>query len=263
MYNKRQNEIIQYLTEVKFAKIEQLAERFQVSAETIRRDLMEFEKDSCVKRVRGGAVYNNLRGREIAFEKKLEGHQKEKTAIAHLAASYVQDEDALALGNGSGTIALARCLAREKNRLTVITNSPDIAYILNENSSNSVYMTSGRLRKHNRSIVGSLCTDCLDNFKVDKSIVCIDGVSRKDGITEYNTEEASAIKKMLEIGHTRIVLCEFSKFSEVAFHKVCDAEELDYIFTDWNISMKEVKAWSELDVKVVAASPEDGDSDFK
>ena len=70
MYNKRQKEIIRFLSEAKFAKMEQLAEQFQVSLETIRRDLLELEKDSSIKRVRGGAVYNNLRAKEMEYEKK-------------------------------------------------------------------------------------------------------------------------------------------------------------------------------------------------
>ena len=158
------------------------------------------------------------------------------------------------MSNGTTSLALARCLAERKNQLTVITNSPDVAIVLNENKSSSVYLTSGYLRKHNRSLVGSMSSDTLGNFRVDKAIVSIDGISIQDGVTEYNTEEAAVLKKMLEIGHTRMVLCEFSKFSEVAFNKVCSAEQIDYVFTDWNISSKEVKAWADINVKVVAAS---------
>ncbi|MCI8958374.1 MAG: DeoR/GlpR transcriptional regulator [Lachnospiraceae bacterium] len=65
MYNERQKKIIHHLSEVRVAKIEELAELFHVSMETIRRDLMELEKDSSIKRIRGGAVYNNLRAREM------------------------------------------------------------------------------------------------------------------------------------------------------------------------------------------------------
>ena len=65
MYNERQKKIIPHLSEVRVAKIEELAELFHVSMETIRRDLMELEKDSSIKRIRGGAVYNNLRAREM------------------------------------------------------------------------------------------------------------------------------------------------------------------------------------------------------
>lgn len=254
MLNKRQREIVRYLSEVKFSKIEQLAGVFQVSIETIRRDLMELEKDSSVKRVRGGAVYNNLRAQEMEFERKLEKNQMEKQAIARLAAEYINDGDAIAISNGTTSLALAHCLSERKNQLTVITNSPDVAFVLNENKTSNVYLTSGYLRKHNRSLVGSMGIDTLDNFRVDKAIVSIDGISIKDGVTEYNTEEAAVLKKLLEIGHTRMVLCEFSKFSEVAFNKVCSARQIDYVFTDWNISSKEVKAWADINVKVVAAS---------
>ena len=138
MQNKRQGEIVRYLSEVKFSKIEQLAEVFQVSIETIRRDLLELEKDSSIKRIRGGAVYNNLRAQEMEFERKLEKNQMEKQAIARLASEYINDGDAIAMSNGTTSLALARCLAERKNQLTVITNSPDVAIVLNENKTLSL-----------------------------------------------------------------------------------------------------------------------------
>ena len=65
MYNERQKEMIKYLSEVKFARAEQLSERFQVSLETVRRDLMVLEQGSSIRKVRGGAVYSNLRAKEM------------------------------------------------------------------------------------------------------------------------------------------------------------------------------------------------------
>lgn len=253
MYRKRQSEIINYLSDVKVAKIEQLAEIFQVSIETIRRDLMELEKDSVVKRIWGGVVYNNLRAREWAYEKRMEDRPIEKQAIARLAADYIKDGEAIVMNNGTANLELARVLVMEKDGLTIITNSPQIAVLLNENESHRVFMTAGYLRKHNKSLVGSLCRESLDNFKVDKAILSIDGASVEHGITEYNTEEAATIRKMMEIGHTKMVLCEYSKFNEVALNKICSAEEIDYIFTDWNITSKEVKLWGDMNVKVLAA----------
>lgn len=253
MHSKRQNEMIRYLSETRFARIEQLAELYHVSMETIRRDLLELEKDSAVKRVRGGVVYNSLRAQEVEYEKRMENNQIEKHAIAKLAAGYINDGDAIVLNNGTATLELARRLAEMRKQLTVVTNSPNIALVLNENKGISVYLTSGYLRKHNKSLVGSLCSDCLDNFKVDKAFVNIDGISIEDGVTQYNTEEAAVVRKMLDIGHTKIVLCEYSKFNEVAFNRVCPAEYIDCIFTDWNISPKEVKSWGDINIKVMVA----------
>lgn len=58
---------------------------------------------------------------------------------------------------------------------------------------------------------------------------------------------------MMEIGHTKMLLCEYSKFNEVALNKICLAEEIDYIFTDWNITSKEIKIWGDMEVKVLVA----------
>lgn len=253
-YNRRQEAIIRYLAEVKFVRTEHLAEMFQVSPETIRRDLLELEKDSSVKKVRGGAVHSCLRAQELEYEKRMESNQVEKHAIALAAVAYINNGDAIAMNNGSGTLELAKVLAKERETLTIITNSPDIAVVLNEGKGNQVYLTSGYLRKHNKSLVGSMCRECLGNFKVDKSILSIDGISIQDGVMEYHAEEADILRKMLEIGHTKVILCEYEKFSEVALNRVCSAEMVDYIFTDWNISMRERKEWEKIGVKVVAAA---------
>lgn len=254
MHSKRQEEIRHYLSENKFARIDWLAELFHVSAETIRRDLMELEKDSPVKRVRGGATYSSLRAQEMEYEKRMENNQPQKRAIALLASEYIRDGDAIVMNNGTSNLELAEILRTSSKSLTVVTNSPQIAILLNENRNHNVYLTSGYLRKHNKSLVGSICSECLSYFKVDKAIVNIDGISIEDGVTEYNTEEAAVIRKMLKIGHVRMVLCEYSKFNEVAFNKVCSMKEIDYVFTDWSIPPREMKAWKEIGVKVLAAA---------
>ena len=91
MYSERQREMLRYLSEVKFAKVEQLSDLFHVSIETIRRDLLELEKDSSVKRIRGGATYSSFRAKELEFSKKMESNQQEKLAIAQAAAEYINE----------------------------------------------------------------------------------------------------------------------------------------------------------------------------
>lgn len=253
MFSKRQEAILRYLSENRFSRIEWMAELFHVSAETIRRDLMELERDSSIKRVRGGAVYSSLRAQEMEYEKRMETNQPEKRAIARLACEYIQEGDAIVMNNGTSNLALAGLLRESSKSLTIVTNSPQIAIVLNENKNHSVYLTAGYLRKHNKSLVGSICGECLNYFKVDKTILNIDGISIEDGVTEYNTEEAAVIRKMLKIGRTRMVLCESGKFNEVAFNKICSLEEIDYVFTDWNLSPREIKAWKGLSVKILVA----------
>lgn len=258
MYNERQKDILRHLSEVKVEKAERLAEMYQVSLETIRRDLNELEKDSSIKRIRGGAVYSSLRAKELEFAKKMEKNPEGKNAIANLAMEYINDGDAIAMNNGITTLALAKCLQRGRTGLTVVTNSPDIALILSDNEQNQIFLTGGYLRKHNKSLVGSMCGEGIEYFKVDKTILSIDGISVEDGVTEYNTEEASILRKMLKIAHTKMILCENSKFSEIAFNKVCDASDIDYVFTDCSVPQKDIRAWADVGVKVLFPSERDG-----
>lgn len=254
MLNKRQNEIVLFLAEAKTAKIEQLSKVFEVSVETIRRDLLELERESAVKRIRGGAVFNNYRAQEIEYEKRMGHNQVEKQAIARLAAKYINDGDALAINNGTSNIELAHIIKKTHKNLTIITNSPTIAFTLNENETHQIFLPAGNLRRHNKSLVGGICLDSLENFKVDKCILNIDGLSAEDGVMEYNTEEAAVARKMLEISRTHMILCEYSRFNEVAFNRVCPAQTIDYVFTDWHVSAKEIRDWNAINVKVLSAT---------
>lgn len=253
MYTDRQEKLLKYLSEVRFARVDQLADQFHMSVETIRRDLIDLERDGYIQRTRGGATFNKYRAKELDFEKKLATNQAAKIEIARVACNYIEDGSAIAMGNGSGNIALARQLAETKENLTVVTTSYDVANIINENPSFMVFVASGVLRKHNRSIVGPHCIDCLDRFRVDKTIINVDGLSIEDGITQYNLDEAAVASKLVQIAHTKIILTESSKFDTIAFSRVCDSREIDYIFTDWGFSAQDTKKWSEIGVKVMSA----------
>ncbi|MCI8950104.1 MAG: DeoR/GlpR transcriptional regulator [Lachnospiraceae bacterium] len=254
MHRKRQKEMLSYLSEVKFAKTEQLAVKFCVSAETIRRDLLELEEAAFVKRVRGGAIYTSVHPYEFQSQYSNGASSAEVQAIAKLTCEMIRDGEAVAVNNSAFGRELARFLLETKKQLTVVTNSPKLAMMLNETKSHVVYLTSGRLQNRNKSVTGSMCIACLGNFKVDKAIVSVDGISIADGAMAHDREEADVIRKMLEISHTKIVLCPYEAFHKTEFHKACPAKQIDYIITDWNISSKEIKNWSEIQVKVLAAA---------
>lgn len=256
MLNKRQNQILTYLAQVKFASNEQIAAELGISVETVRRNLVQMEGLTAIERVRGGATYNNRRAQEVEYDQRLKTLTREKNAIAELALNYIEDGEAIAIGNGAISLALAKLLSRKRENLTVITNSPEIGTELNKNPSNIVYLTPGCLRKHNGSLTGSLCIDFLKLFCVDKSIISVDGISVETGITEYNTDEAAVLRQMLNIARVKIVLCEFTKFKEVGLNKICDIDDVDDIFTDWNCTYYDMKQWSNHSVRINIA-PED------
>lgn len=256
MLNKRQNEILAYLARVKAATNEQIAGELGVSVETVRRNLMRMEEEAPIERVRGGAAYSNRRAQEITYDERLKSHAREKNAIAELASELIENGEAIAIGNGAISLALARHLSLNRERLTIITNSPEIGAVFNKNTSNTVYLTPGYLRKHNGSLIGSMCVDFLNMFKVDKTVVSVDGVSIEHGITEYNPEEAAVLRQMLRIGRIKMVLCEFTKFKEIGLNKICDIDEVDDVFTDWNFPYYDLKEWRSHSVRMHIAPEE-------
>ena len=243
MLNKRQKEILAYLTRVRSASNEQIADSIGVSIETVRRNLMKMEGEAPIERFRGGATYQNLRAQEMEYDERQKTYTEEKEAIARLALDFIESGEAIAIGNGTISLALAAQLALHRNRLKVITNSPRIGETLNQNPTHEVYLTAGYLRKHNGSLIGSMCVDFIHQFKVDKAIISVDGVSIENGVTEYNVEEAAVLRNLLHIARVKMVLCEFTKFKEVGLNKICNIDGVDDIFTDWNFKYYDLKKW--------------------
>ncbi len=252
MQNVRKKQILNYLIEKRSARVEELAAHFDVSAETIRRDLLEFEQQGFIKRYRGGALLSGLRSREVPFELRISIDGIEKKAIADKVASLVKDGDSVAMNVGTTTYMIAEQLVEKKN-LTVVTNSFDVAKILAENPTSDVYVIGGKLRGDVLGTSGGLGSELLDGFRVDKAILSIGGISLESGVTDYHVNEAQIQKRMLSIAAEKILACEYRKFNVVALNKLCDIAEIDYLVTDWNVPEKILDEYRAMGVTVLTA----------
>ncbi len=250
--NKRQEKEVAYLAEENFVKVEQLAKRYNVSNETIRRDLLLLEAEGYIRRTHGGAEFDNLRAQEKQYETRTQRNFEEKKALAALAFDFIEDGDTLAMNTGTSTLELAKLLVK-RNHLTIITNSLDIAVTIGRNPSNNIYLPGGYLRMEGRGLSGAMCCEDLSRFRVDKTILSVGGITLEDGVTEYHVEESAAIREMIAIGNKTMVLADYSKFKEVALNKICDIKEIDYIFTDWNTPVREISLCRGKGVKVYVA----------
>lgn len=250
----RHDEILKILAEERQVKIEPLAKRFNVSIETIRRDLKALEKRQLIRRVHGGAVYDSLRARETAFDSREIKNPREKRAVAKATADLINDGDALAISNGTSTLEVAKALSG-KNCLTVVTNSIQIAQEMVENDTNDVYLISGRLRKEGLGLSGTSGCEYLRKFRVDKAILSVGGISIDHGVTDYHVEEAEIMRTMLEIANQKIVITDYTKLTLSGLNKICDVKDVDIIVSDWNTPIREQNGYRELGVKVHIADP--------
>lgn len=226
----RQAAIVDALTGGGTLSVSDLADRLAVSAETIRRDLKLLADAGTVVKTHGRAALSRERG-EAPFDRRMRENAEAKRAIAALVAGLVEDGDSVMLDTGTTTSFVARALLARR-RLTVVTNSSDVARTLSVVNDNTVYMAGGRLRADNGAAFGAAAVEFVRRFRVRHAIVSIGAIDAAAGVTDYDFEEAEFGREVLACGDGRIVVTDASKFGRRALVRVCGFDGFDTIVTD-------------------------------
>lgn len=231
----RQDRMEEVVQEHGFARVADLARRFEVSAVTVRSDLQSLEERGAVRRIRGGAVPPTVAPAERPFEAAEQDSAPEKAQIAAHAARLVADGDTVLLDVGTTTTAIARALmARTELRdVTVFTNALNVALELERAAPRlSVVVTGGSLRPLQHSLVNPLATVILERLRTSVAFIGCNGVDARHGVTNVNLPEAEVKRSMLLAARRRVVVADGSKIGEVELAKVCDVREIGLLISD-------------------------------
>lgn len=217
-------------------KVEPLAKRFQVSNETIRRDLDALEQLGMLKRVYGGAVKDSYTNGEPPYLQRQNINQAAKRAIGQKAATLLKDGDTIVIDTGTTVMELARSIKGVK-QLTVLTSSLPVASLLIESMNQGVFngkviLLGGEVNPEQQSISGPLCEKMLETFHVDKAFVSVGGVSLATGISDYDINESMVSRIMTEVAKEVIVMADQSKIGVQAFCKIVSLDAVDVIISD-------------------------------
>lgn len=229
-YSKRHSAILRILQEEGTCSIADLAQRMDVSLETIRRDVKPLTDAGEVLKVHG-AVTLPFQVGEAPFERRMRENADAKRAIATLTARHIQDGDSIMLDTGTTTSYLAREL-RKRRDLTVVTNSSDIARTLATVNGNTVYMAGGALRGDSGAAFGHAAVDFVSRFQVHHAIISIGAMAAGAGAMDYNLEEAEFARVVLSRGGSRIIVSDCSKFGRQGLVRVCGFSDFDMLLTD-------------------------------
>lgn len=249
---KRKDEIIRLLAENRIMKAGDLAERFRVSMETIRRDLSELEDMKLIRRVHGGAVLYTEYGIEPDYTYRTTENYEEKLLIGKKAAELVKDGDSIIIDIGTTTLEFARFLKGKKN-LTVLTNSLKIAYELMSEKEISVILLGGKVRFGEGTTSGYWSEEMIGSFFADKLFLGVGAMMPECGIMDYHIEETNLRRHYLKHTKQVIALADYSKFGIKALNHVCRSEQLDYLITDEKTEKKTLKDLRDLGIKVIIA----------
>lgn len=251
MRDRRKDEIIKLLTQNRTLKVGELANRFQVSMETIRRDLNELEETKMIRRVHGGAILNTQYGVIPDYTHRTIENRDEKILIGKKAAEFVEDGDCIIIDTGTTTFEFSKYLKNKKN-LTVFTNSIKIGLEL-EAEGITVILIGGKIRSQEGITSGCWAKQMVDDIFVDKLFLGVDAVAPESGIMHFHIEEGNLRRQFAHHAKQVFGLADYSKFGGKALYQVCKTEQIDYIITDEKADKELVKELRNRGVQVVIA----------
>lgn len=222
-------------------RVTTLCQELNVSAVTIRNDLIELEKQGVLARSHGGAIMtgSSRLGYERPFHEQQEHFAAEKERIGRYAANLVTDGDIIILDVGTTTTQVARHLPAECH-VTVVTNSLNIALELERFPKVTVLVIGGTLRPLQHSLVNPYATLLLSQVHADKLFLGCNGISAQAGVTNANLQEAEVKQAMLKAAKQVIVVADGSKVGGVAAAHIANLTDIDLLVTDKKANPQEL-----------------------
>ena len=250
---KRKELLIERLRKDGYVHATDIAEELNISAATIRRDLIELEKEGYCIRKRGGAVRSTQSvTMELPYDIKKNRNTAEKNRIANKALELIENGETILLDAGSTVYALA-CLLHTKEQLTVITNDLNIAVKLAANPKVNLICTGGIARPNVYTLQGIQVVEFINNLKVDKSFIGADAIHSDGTISNVNIDEVPIKQAMIRSADQVILLTDASKFRLTGFAKVSMICDMDYVITDGNVPQNVLENCQENEVKIIIA----------
>lgn len=215
----------------KTIQVSELMERFNVSVETVRRDLAHLEKTGILKRVHGGAVKEIIDSRQTGISQRESENWIQKLEIGEIVSSYLSEGETIAFDSGTTSHALIKVIKNNFRKMTVLTN---YLPVINElvDTEFTVVSSGGALESGTEAFVGELALNNLGRFHVDKSFITISGISLTKGLTDFGFNEIEIKKKLMNIASEVYVIADSTKFSVISLLDVCDFKNVKAIFTD-------------------------------
>jgi DeoR family glycerol-3-phosphate regulon repressor len=211
--------------------VDGLAAEFQVSPETIRRDLALLAENGTLLKVHGGARRVRLSA-EGSFDERMDEAASGKAEIARKLAEIIKPGDTFFIDTGSTTLACAHALA-ETAELTAVTNSVRIAQALARGAGKpKVHLIGGIFDPDNGESVGPDAIEQIGRFRVDYAIIGAAAVDVSAGIFDADFDEASVARAMCANARKIIVAAHYDKFGREAAHRICRLHDIDVLVCD-------------------------------
>ncbi|GAB2835629.1 DeoR/GlpR family DNA-binding transcription regulator [Streptomyces sp. NPDC054796] len=246
---ERQQEILRLAHERGRVDVPSLAAEFQVTPETVRRDLKALDRSGLVRRVHGGAIPAGRLDFEPDLSERESSATEEKDRIAQAAVEELPSEGSVLLDAGSTTARLAAAIPVEAD-LTVVTHALPLAARLADHPGIDLHVVGGRVRHRTRAAVDAWALRTLAEINADVLFLATNAFSLDGGLTTPDLAEA-AVKRALiaAAGGTSpggwgkvVLLADSTKFGRTHFARFGDLSHVDLLITDTGLSPDDARA---------------------
>jgi DeoR family fructose operon transcriptional repressor len=251
----RKARLAAYVAEAGQVTVGTLAEHFDVSIDTIRRDLDQLSAEGVLVRTYGGAVSLSTVSRvDRAVDVRLNLQKTEKEKIAALAASLVEDGSTIMINGGTTTLALARHLHNHRD-LTVATNNLLVPPAMSPPVIRDLYVFGGAVRSITQATIGPVSLRVAGGFELDLrcdlALIGVGAVSVDAGYSTSNLGEAAMMREMMSRAARVAILADSSKFGRRLFAQISELGSATYLVTDSSPPSELLDALAENDVEVI------------
>ncbi len=246
--NKRHSEIVALVKKNGGAKVTDIAKRFNVSIETVRRDLLELEKKNLLTRVHGGAMPIDEMNAYHSLSERKEEYVNEKIQLSVTASKYVKDGDVIYVDSGSTPVHFARAI--KSKEITVVTCSLDVFNELSGGRA-KVILCGGEYVSTVASFCGALAIETLKKLYVNKAFIFPSAISLRHGVCDFSRDVYPIQKEILTRADKIFVLASNEKFEKNGLLKICDVLPEYTFITDKGLKKEIENVYLENNIEVI------------
>ena len=228
---ERRQEILRQMNLTGRVSVTELSQQLGVSEVTIRADLQALAEQRLVIRTHGGAIPASSTTYELALAMRRQRQVQEKSRIGQAAATLIHDGDAVFLDSSSTALTIVPQL-KNRQQVTIITNSLVVAQEAHDLSGLRVVMPGGALQRETASLVGIDGLELLRKFNVQKGFFGAHGLTLSEGLTDVSAEEAEVKGAVVAMCRQVIALIDATKWGRIGLASFAQAAEIDTVISD-------------------------------
>ncbi len=260
LFSDRQRALLDRIRSHGSGQVDTLAGQFQVTPQTIRRDLNVLCNWKLLQRVHGGAVpldTENVRESELAnldYTTRLRLNPEGKAQIGRLAAEIIPNDASLFINIGSTTEQVAAHLTTHSG-LLVITNNINIANTLRRSRAIRVMTAGGLVRHEDGGIVGDATEEFIDRFKVDYAVIGCSALEEDGTILEFDVREVRVAQSIIRNARSIILVADRTKFQRKAPVRLGNLSQVDYLISDQRLPTALFEYCLQNEVRIISGDP--------